>query len=71
MGHCKDCKWWALHSSRKPRPYEPGDAFYCKHPLLNTDSVEIHDQEVSGACADEGGSILTGPEFGCVHWEQV
>lgn len=58
MNKCKDCKWWDFTSDSKYR--------FCDHPKItgayNGDELDW----VSNV--DEG--ILTGPEFGCVHWEE-
>jgi len=61
MGHCKNCKYW-------------GASFAGACDFVDTiqaekgsASVQIHAtaHDDSGLCS----SLLTGPDFGCVHFE--
>ncbi len=57
MNTCKDCKWW-----------HPDDAVgYCGSLKI----VDDQDKEPSGdEFAMYMGVFCTGPDFGCIHWEQ-
>ena len=86
MTLCKGCRWWqhpafpdighAPHWDSRRGVYNTtvlGRCTAAQHyweyslPLLENVMIEtdtvIHQD-------DEGWGMLTGPEFGCVHWEQ-
>ena len=62
---CKTCKWWGPNRNDKAIEAVIG-ACFC--PRLMATSMQVCDEPMS-AGADEGGHILTGQDFGCVHWE--
>ena len=57
---CNACKWWGEHGGTE-------DEKRCMHRKL----APIQSESISdGACDDEQyGGIITGPDFGCIHWE--
>ena len=69
-GTCKDCKWWAPNYSGKDAPMD--GPFACRHPKLDHPDSELWDwcNPQDMAAADDGPAmILTGPDFGCIHFE--
>ena len=63
MPNCKTCKWW----EEEPDGGWGGDDWRdCNHKKLNGN------QRGSDVCVPigwEGANIVTGPDFGCIHWE--
>ncbi len=58
---CEFCRHWA---ARRRAEVDPEDR--CRHPKL----LQSGEVDVDGAQGDEGhGSIWTGPDFGCIHWQ--
>ena len=57
-GRCKDCRWWEGHESADKRGWAS-----CGH------SVSFKEVVADKIFEDEYSSIMTGPEFGCVHFE--
>ncbi|MFA6358574.1 MAG: hypothetical protein WCY09_07965 [Candidatus Omnitrophota bacterium] len=55
-GRCKTCKWY-VDTFRTRKACE----------MLGDDDPQRTDQLVYSY--DEGGAMLPGPDFGCVHWE--
>ncbi len=59
---CKNCKWW-------------GEGEY-KHGLcrimtkMSDDAYEEHDDIISGNGYDCDESLFSGPNFGCIHWQE-
>lgn len=68
---CKNCAWWWPNKSikNKSRTLDPrfSDQIHwdCENDLLNLPAGT--DCHPSGASSYE--SIMTGPDFGCIHWE--
>lgn len=60
---CKTCRHW----EKDQPPWTDGT---CEHPKMS--SIDI--PEGSDTCtANDGGSmrvINTGPDFGCIHWQE-
>lgn len=56
MNTCKDCRWW----------YQSFFNF-CEHEKL---SKEIAGESDRAWCDDNLSGIETGPDFGCIHWEE-
>jgi hypothetical protein len=56
---CKTCKFWVNHPSFGPT---------CEHEKLGED---ISGVDVLTYTYSEGGAFHPGPEFGCVHHEEV
>ena len=66
LNTCKDCKWW---------DGLPTDSYNdCSHDKIYhycPDYMErLPDALMVYYLEDKGGSIQTGPDFGCVHWEE-
>lgn len=66
MNTCQICRWWAPNVNGKPRT---GKVFACLNEKLNQPSFEIAERP-DCAGPDEGGHFVTGPDFGCVHFEE-
>lgn len=70
---CKNCKWWDSENSS----LRNNDTFACTNPKLGEycDVRERLGADYESASDtleyeyNEGGSIFTGPDFGCVHFE--
>lgn len=66
MGTCKTCRWWGDGPCGSPKLIN-------QEALLNWASIKGTWQPVAG---DSWGldfdqvAIVTGPDFGCVHWEE-
>ena len=61
MGKCKDCKWWGTDENQAPIET------VCEYPRIwgsYSEAKKHKDVMVSYE------TIGTGPEFGCVHYEQ-
>jgi len=74
-GRCKDCKWWDRESWELNRPRYQDGHYECSNELLRGGS-QGGSAGASGECEDYGGDggtltgyVVTGPEFGCVHYE--
>lgn len=70
-GTCKDCKWWKSHEGFNRVP----SMLICEvlsaqmqsdERLINQSAVK--DEFILHQCHD-GGDVQTGPDFGCIHWE--
>lgn len=68
---CRHCKWWSYADvwredpKRKTKP--------CRHPSVKR-GYHYRDQDIPDDGVnvedDEGWGLVTGPLFGCVHWEE-
>lgn len=64
LGRCQTCRWWG-----------PPAAFLraCSQPKFRV-GYQFADAEVPSDGMrvenDEGWGFVTGPDFGCVHWEE-
>jgi len=85
QGLCRNCNWWTREEydfkftyfwPTDPDTYErrmefPFTVCYCKSPRL---SFFEHPVEPDGATLLDGSEywagLVTGPEFGCVHWQE-
>jgi len=65
---CKTCKWW-----------KEEEQVYSDHAHMVCDYVDtIHNEgsssfEVYAEALDDSGmeiALVTGPDFGCIHWEE-
>lgn len=62
---CRTCKHWGP-------AIEGRDAMYCNHDKLGdlpeaiNERDGLYPEDERGIC---GAWIVTGPDFGCVHWE--
>lgn len=84
MNTCKDCKWWAAKAHTwiaggTKREVYVDDYRQCGNPKLDVrswfrrleDSPSVFlDGAAFGARDGRGGYFITGPDFGCIHWEQ-
>lgn len=72
LGRCKDCKWWSADdAASRSFACEPiGVMRICEHPKLGDPSTVTNDADALRYEHDEGGMIETGPEFGCIHFEE-
>ena len=65
MNTCKTCKWWGW------RKYDPicdlSDTvqFPCKSSHM------AGDDPAGMVDAEDYGGVLTGPDFGCIHYEEI
>ncbi len=59
MNTCKTCKWWGT-----PKAIHPQE---CWHPKM--EPVISPKDYTDEATAWAGTKIVTGPSFGCIHWE--
>ena len=58
MNTCKTCRWWGLHESDGPQK-----GCYCP---------KLESKDSDGArCDDPGATLMTGPDFGCIHHEDL
>jgi hypothetical protein len=57
---CKNCDYWR-------GPYADGSGV-CDHDKLNQD---INQLDLDGLGQEIWEAICTGPEFGCIHWEEA
>lgn len=66
MGTCDTCRHWAPSTEAHRTEY----AMTCESPKwlrgYLVDAVPADGVLVEN---DEGWAVLTGPKFGCVHWE--
>ena len=75
MGTCKECRWWAgnnrAHGMTFEMIREDNSAFGCKKAAAFRDD----DERIFGLdpgdrfISDDGLGVLTGPDFGCIHFE--
>lgn len=61
MNTCKTCKWWGHETITNEHRL-------CNHPKLDISEGGSKDGLSPGTHPD--GELTTGPDFGCVHWEQ-
>lgn len=62
--NCKKCSFW---------DDEENDTWIgrtCHNPNILPGSIEVHLANASLQYYDEGGKGVTGPDFGCIHFEQ-
>ena len=67
-GRCKDCRYWQITD----RHWTKVEKNTCRAPaMLFGYGFEPHEVPDDGVLIedDEGWGWLTGPDFGCVHWE--
>ena len=74
MDHCKTCKYWAPCSSDTRFTYSEDDekaGGICQSNKI----TEYHEKEHGADCLvysyQEDGYFWTGPDFGCLHHQQV
>ena len=60
MSTCKTCVWWDSHEWNKTIRRQ------CNHEALNKNADESCGLSDAG-CSYEQSTILTGPDFGCIH----
>lgn len=67
VGHCKDCKWWG----GCPWLENVDDKKFkgCAHPMVNDVDERGHPDGIM-LYKSIDTSVMTGPDFGCVHFEQ-
>ena len=65
MNTCKDCKWW--------QDWRPKNTCgECVHSHTTKDwpmCDQVQENGEDDADGDGPYGLLTGPDFGCVHWE--
>lgn len=64
--HCKRCRHWMPNRTGKGDEARMGR---CCESALDTDADGICEQPDCAMIDDSDGVLVTGPEFGCVHWE--
>jgi hypothetical protein len=57
-GRCKDCRWWREDEGDADEP------FWCAN-----DKLYRYSQDGVHYSRDSSGYLITGPEFGCIHFE--
>ncbi len=71
MGKCKDCKWWEVAASVvngiEMRHCQWDSVMPCEH---RDNWMSVHGDEDGGLATTGIFQIATGPEFGCIHFEQ-
>lgn len=60
---CNACKWWSGPTKIKEF-YNPHGAAECKCPKMVGGEIDGIEDAIGG------GTLITGPDFGCVHWEK-
>lgn len=72
---CRNCRHWAdntdddIGALASDGPTHPMDAWPCLHPKIGGGySGEEHK---SSDAVNSYSTIITGPEFGCIHFEEV
>lgn len=74
MNTCETCKWWACPSAGIEMPVTPGILSWgksldgmttCENPKL--DELPVHGIVTKDDSPATG--FITGPKFGCIHWE--
>lgn len=60
IGTCKDCKWWEKDE------HWGDNVGICQSPKIADPAIDAQ----AFQCTDKYEDILTGPDFGCVHWEE-
>ncbi len=70
---CKDCKYWG---DANPGPQDDIDIRYCNHSMVCKPSygsgASLTMTSSGVLTCDEGGmtgELMTGPDFGCVHFK--
>jgi hypothetical protein len=65
---CKTCKWWGVNYVAPPPEFPDTDLYrHCDHEKLSYPPSDGNDGAYDVECY---GGIDTGPEFGCIHWEE-
>ena len=73
--NCKDCRHWAPNVVRNDDepvgvgPSRPKDGHPCQHPKIGG-SYSDNEHHASDA-ANSYETIITGPMFGCIHFEAL
>lgn len=60
IGACKDCKWWEKDE------HWGDNVGICQSQKIADPAIDAQ----AFQCTDKYEDILTGPDFGCVHWEE-
>lgn len=73
---CKTCKSWTPFNEKYPGHGYMKEDPVCDGGICESDKLtepteqNAHMANTLTYAYDEGGSFWTGPEFGCVHWEE-
>lgn len=72
MPRCKTCLWWNCGQENEMACSQNPNFRICDNleRLGESQSVDTTRNDVLQYSYDESGCIYTGPEFGCVHYEQ-
>lgn len=74
IGRCRDCKWWGYKVNNKYFPHlkECELQHHCDPDSEKPFYAWCDDSDNKERELDCGidGHLLTGPDFGCVHWEE-
>jgi len=65
IGTCKDCKWWVEDGFWKSTIGFKN----CTHKKLDTDADGSKDGAYIFTTDPTDERFITGPDFGCIHWE--
>lgn len=71
---CETCRWWGPNVAGHPAVFDK-KCGACRNSRLALSVSQMFDlPERNGAGIDDtengDGTFVTGPRFGCIHWEQ-
>lgn len=84
IGMCKDCKWWDGDVDCIPdgtiehfKRCRNRHFVYWGSPIDPENPAQLNDclysgtvDEFDGYTTQSSGEVITGPDFGCTHWEE-
>jgi len=70
MNHCKTCKHWAPAPDTLNGRTDAGAGGYCCSDKI-TENYGRYQRDALVYEYNEGGEFWVGPEFGCVHHEEM
>lgn len=75
---CDACRHWGVHEangwhSSGCSDHQPPSQKFCGCPKVTDGTVVAPADDIASAvdCEDYHAFLLTGPKFGCVHWEAL
>ena len=71
MNRCKTCKHWVPYTKKYPNSFNNSakSGGFCESEKFTEDEGYKDDMLVYSY--SEGGGFLAGPEFGCIHHEEL
>lgn len=67
MNTCDTCKWWGMEQYR--HVFDGDDFKLCGNTKVNEWKGSNTDPDTVCLHKSIDTSIITGPKFGCIHWE--